>query len=116
MLRAQKVFSKHTSTEIRQWSSQLMKSYQMLHAIEKPMNLDYVKPFSNTSDLIHKTPNIHEELAKAKEKERLFQKSNPATRGLEPEKDIPVQTLVMQEGAAAEGGAQSVNTKKSKKE
>ena len=58
--RAQKVFTKHNSKEIRQWASQLMKSYQMLHAVEKPMNLDYVKPFSNTSDLINFTPTIHE--------------------------------------------------------
>jgi hypothetical protein len=40
--RAQKVFSKHNSREIREWTKQLMKSYQLLHAVEKPMNLDYV--------------------------------------------------------------------------
>ena len=49
-----------------------MKSYQMLHAVEKPMNLDYVKPFANTSDLVNFTPNIHEQVAEAKEKERIY--------------------------------------------
>ena len=44
----------------------------MLHAVEKPMNLDYVKPYANTSDLKNFTPNIHEEIAKAKEEERQF--------------------------------------------
>jgi hypothetical protein len=64
--RAQKVFSKHPSKEVREWATQLMKSYQMLHAVEKPMNLDYVKPFANTSDLTNFTPNIDEKLAAAK--------------------------------------------------
>ena len=68
--RAGRVFSKHNSKEIREWSSQLMKSYQMLHAVERPMNLDYVKPFANTSDLINFTPNINEQVAAAKEQER----------------------------------------------
>ena len=36
------------------------------------MNLDYVKPYANTSDLKNSTPNIHEEIAKAKEEERQF--------------------------------------------
>lgn len=40
--RAHKVFSKHTQHEVRLWAKQLMKSYQLLHAIEKPMNFDYV--------------------------------------------------------------------------
>ena len=40
-----------------------MQSYQMLHAVEKPMNLDYAKPFSNTSDLKNMTPKIHLDLA-----------------------------------------------------
>ena len=35
----------------------------MLHAVEKPMNLDYVKPFANTSDLKNMTPKIHVDLA-----------------------------------------------------
>jgi len=37
-----------------------MKNYQLLHAIEKPMNLDFVKPFANTSDLLNKSPIIDE--------------------------------------------------------
>ena len=63
LARAHKIFSKHQSKEVREWAKQLMKSYQMLHAVEKPMNLDYVKPFANTSDLINFTPNIDEKLA-----------------------------------------------------
>jgi len=42
----------------------------MLHAVEKPMNLDYAQPFSNTDDLKDFTPKIDENLAKAKELER----------------------------------------------
>ena len=62
--RMKKVFSKHLVGDVREWSRMLMKNYQLLHAIEKPMNLDYVKPFSNTSDLVHKTPTIHANEAK----------------------------------------------------
>ena len=65
-MRAGKIFSKHNSKEVREWASQLMRSYQMLHAVEKPMNLDYVKPFANTTDLQNFTPNIHEKMAEAK--------------------------------------------------
>ena len=54
----------------------MMKTYQLLHAVEKPMNLDYVKPFANTSDLKDFTPNIHEQVAKAKEEERIFREKN----------------------------------------
>jgi hypothetical protein len=58
-----KVLSKHRPAEVREWSRKLMQSYQMLHAVEKPMNLDYAKPFSNTSDLKNMTPKIHVDLA-----------------------------------------------------
>jgi hypothetical protein len=34
-----KVFSKHQAKEVREWGQLLMKNYQLLHAIEKPMNL-----------------------------------------------------------------------------
>ena len=61
--RSHKVFSKHQPREIREWAQQLMKSYQLLHAGEKPMNLDYVKPYANTSDLVNMTPNLNENLA-----------------------------------------------------
>ncbi len=54
-----KVFSKHHVSEMRDWGRMLMKSYQLLHAIEKPMNLQYVKPYANTADLVNKTPHIH---------------------------------------------------------
>ena len=35
------------------------------------MNLDYVKPFANTSDLVNNTPNLDDQQAKQKEDERL---------------------------------------------
>ena len=61
----------------------------MLHAVEKPMNLDYVKPFANTSDLKTFTPNIDEQLAAAKEKERIFKMK----RGdLDPD-NAPIQEI-----------------------
>jgi hypothetical protein len=37
--RMTKVFSKHQAKEVREWGHLLMKNYQLLHAIEKPMNL-----------------------------------------------------------------------------
>ena len=72
MNRAHKVFSKHSSREVKEWSRQLMKSYQLLHAVEKPMNLDYVKAFANTSDLMEMTPEINFDLAEERAKERDF--------------------------------------------
>lgn len=93
MARAHKIFSKHQSKEVRDWAAQLMKSYQMLHAVEKPMNLDYVKPFANTSDLINFTPNIDETLAAKKEQERVFKMKQGQ---LEPE-DTPIQEIVLEE-------------------
>jgi hypothetical protein len=62
-----KVFSKHQTSEVREWGKLLMKNYQLLHAIEKPMNLHYVKPYANTSDLVNKRPHIHPSQVKAKE-------------------------------------------------
>lgn len=64
--RMKKIFSKHEVSDVRDWASLLMKNYQLLHAIEKPMNLQYAKPFANTSDLVNKSPNIHEDEAKKK--------------------------------------------------
>lgn len=94
--RAHKIFSKHNSVEIRDWSAQLMKSYQMLHAVEKPMNLDYVKPFANTSDLINLTPNIHEQVAKAKDEERKFSHKHTNQENADSE-ETPTQTIVLEE-------------------
>ena len=71
----------------------------MLHAVEKPMNLDYVKPFANTSDLKNFTPTIHEQLAKAKEEERVFAMRKAAERGDEKDEaneDTPIQTIVLE--------------------
>lgn len=67
--RMQKIFCKHTVTDVREWSKLLMKNYQLLHAIEKPMNLEYVKPYANTSDLVNKTPIIHANDAKNRKEE-----------------------------------------------
>lgn len=58
-----KIFSKHRVIDVRMWSKQLMQNYQLLHAVEKPMNLDYAKPFSNTSDLKNMTPKIFSDIA-----------------------------------------------------
>ena len=40
-----------------------MKNYQLLHAVEKPINFDYTKPFASTNDLKNMTPNIDHDLA-----------------------------------------------------
>ncbi len=67
--RMHKIFSKHSVPDVREWSKLLMKNYQLLHAIEKPMNLEYVKPYANTSDLVNKTPIIHANDAKQRKEE-----------------------------------------------
>ena len=71
--RAQKVFSKHSTKDVMEWSALLMKNYQLLHAVEKPLNFDFVKPFANTSDLKNFTPHIDENLAAQKMEQRLKQ-------------------------------------------
>jgi len=35
----------------------------LLHAVEKPINFDYTKPFASTNDLKNMTPNIDHDLA-----------------------------------------------------
>ena len=62
--RAKKVFSKHNIHEIRHWSGLLTDHYHLLHAMEKPMNLDYTRQFANTDDLVSDTPEV---VAKAAE-------------------------------------------------
>jgi hypothetical protein len=42
-----------------------------LHAVEKPLNFDFVKPFANTSDLKNFTPHIDENLAADRMEARL---------------------------------------------
>lgn len=77
-MRMIKVFGKHSVQEIREWSRKLMQSYQLLHAVEKPMNLDYAKPFANTTDLKNMAPKIFSELARKKyelEQEEMKDKS-----------------------------------------
>jgi len=67
-----KVFSKHRVAEVREWSRKLMQSYQLLHAIEKPMNLTYSKPFANTKDLKAMTPKIFSDIAKIRREQAQF--------------------------------------------
>ena len=71
LARATKVFSKHSSKEVRGWSDLLMKNYQLLHAVEKPMNFDFVKPYASTSDLQNMTPNIDHDLAYERMSQRI---------------------------------------------
>lgn len=47
-----------------------MKNYQLLHAIEKPINFDFVKPYASTSDLKNMTPNIDHDLGAERMKKR----------------------------------------------
>jgi hypothetical protein len=56
---------------VREWGQLLMKNYQLLHAVERPMNLDYAKAFANTSDLKQFTPKIDHNLAADRAEERL---------------------------------------------
>jgi hypothetical protein len=41
-----------------------------LHAIEKPINFDFVKPYASTSDLKNMTPNIDHDLGAERMKKR----------------------------------------------
>lgn len=53
----------------------------MLHAVEKPMNLDYVKPFANTSDLKNMTPKIHVDLAAKRQEQESKEKEKDTKKG-----------------------------------
>jgi SAM-dependent methyltransferase len=108
-----KVFSKHTVSEVREWGRLLMRNYQMLHAIEKPMNLQYVKPFANTSDLVNKTPYIHPSHAKQEAKKVESQKKVPEgeENGEAAKKEVEMEAD--QEGQAFQA---KDTTKKSKSE
>jgi ribosomal protein RSM22 (predicted rRNA methylase) len=65
---ANKVFSKHSRFEIKQWANKLMMHYNLLISNEKPLNLDYARPFSNTNDLVRNVPDISQSTANQKEK------------------------------------------------
>ena len=86
-----------------------MHTYQLLHAVEKPMNLLYTKPFANTSDLEMMTPKLHPELAEQKkelEEERKHRENEQGAKGfgyqeLELEED-PLSKLI-QSAREAEG-------------
>eukprot|EP00347_Sterkiella_histriomuscorum_P011134 403373629 len=107
--RMKKVFSKHLVGDVREWSKMLMKNYQLLHAIEKPMNLDYVKPFANTSDLLNKTPHIHANEAKQrKEMERQKQEEEQKQKTGE---DASAQTLEMEQDEASDAFKAKENKK-----
>lgn len=81
------MFSKHNARDIREWAKQLMKSYQLLHAVEKPMNLDFVQPFANTSDLKEFTPKIDPNLAEERRKERESNNKQSDEQTVEAETD-----------------------------
>jgi hypothetical protein len=63
LARLNKIFSKHQAREVREWGHLLMKNYQLLHAVEKPINFDFVKPFASTTDLKNMIPDLDYEQA-----------------------------------------------------
>ena len=65
---ATKVFSKHSRFEVKKWANMLMKHYHLMVSTEKPMNLDYARPFSNTSDLAKNVPEVSPATASEKAK------------------------------------------------
>ena len=98
--RMTKVFSKHQAKEVREWGYLLMKNYQLLHAIEKPMNLQYVKPYANTSDLLNQRPHIHPRQAKAKdeeEKKKKEEEMNPNKQKQGEEEGKEQSTIEMEQ-------------------
>ena len=64
------------------------------------MNLDYAKPFSNTSDLKNMTPKIHPSLAEKKQElkdEKLRQQTQRDSQGFNSElllKEDPLSRLI----------------------
>lgn len=66
--RVNKVFSKHSRFEVRKWAEKLIEHYQIMVAQERPLNLDYAKPFSNTNDLVKNVPEISFSTAAEKQK------------------------------------------------
>lgn len=64
--RANRVFSKHSRYEIRNYATNLDENYHILVAREKPLNLDYARPFSNTNDLAKNTPELSKNTADEK--------------------------------------------------
>lgn len=77
LARANKIFSKHQAREVREWGHNLMKTYQLLHAVEKPINFDFVKPFASTSDLQTMLPEIDYTRGAERMEQRLDQMENP---------------------------------------
>ena len=61
------------------------------------MNLDYVAPFANTSDLKQMTPKIDVDLARARELEREFKRKRGIPGAEDAEEDGDPQTVVMEE-------------------
>jgi hypothetical protein len=79
---AQKVFSKHHHGDIIRWGDLLAEHYYLLHSCEKPMDLRYTRPFSNTEDMKEFTPKIDVNAMKEEEKKegREEEKSPKAER------------------------------------
>lgn len=67
--RANQVFGKYPPHEIREASKKYLKIYQLLHAIEKPMDLTKNNPFINTSQLLEKKKDLIYQMKKRKKKE-----------------------------------------------
>jgi len=87
--RANKVFSKHTRYEVKKWANTLIQHYNLMVSTEKPMNLDFARPFSNTSDIVRNVPEASfksEIEKKLKEKEQRDAENNP-----DAEKEIYVE-------------------------
>ena len=61
------------------------------------MNLDYVAPFANTSDLKQMTPKIDVDLARARELEREFKRKRGIPGAEDAEEEGDPQTVVMEE-------------------
>lgn len=71
---AQKIFSKHSRYEVKTWGNRLSKQYNILVSTEKPLNLDYARPFSNTNDLVRNVPEVsYRAAAEKEEKDKEFE-------------------------------------------
>lgn len=113
-----KVFSKHSVKEVREWGDLLMKNYHFLYSSEKPMNLAYVKPFANTSDLVNKTPNIHEKekVKKDEAKQKLAEKGKEVVLEMEKELDNKESNAKAGENAGDEYGVKQEKKSKNEKD
>lgn len=86
--KANKIFSKHNPREVREWSNLLQKNLSLLHAVEKPINFDFVKPYASTTDLKNMLPNIDHELAAQKMENRIKEEKRDKEIG-EEDSEVP---------------------------